>query len=134
VALMLPPVLTRVLVVDDSRSLRRMIRTALAIDGHDIVESETADKALGLIRIAPPDLVIVDINMPGMDGLTFVRVLRDLPPFRFTPVLIVTTERGAEMKQRGFAAGATGWIVKPFDPEQLRRLVGQLLCKRAKAG
>ena len=125
---------TQIMIVEDSRSLRRMIRTALAVDGYDVLEGQDAEEALALLRAATPDLVITDVHMPGMDGLSLVRALRALPPFRFTPILVLTTERGEEMKQRGLAAGATGWIVKPFDPEQLRQVVGRLLWNKAKAG
>jgi len=124
----------RVLIVDDSRSLRRMVYAALAQDDYEILEGQDAEQALAVAQASPPDLVITDINMPGMDGLSLIRSLRALPEFRFTPVLVLTTEWGEEMKRRGLAAGATGWIVKPFSPEQLRRLVGQFLWKKAAAG
>jgi len=124
----------RVLIVDDSRSLRRMVYAALAQDDYEILEGQDAEQALAVAQASPPDLVITDINMPGMDGLSLIRSLRALPEFRFTPVLVLTTEWGEEMKRRGLAAGATGWIVKPFNPEQLRRLVGQFLWKKAAAG
>ena len=124
----------RILIVDDSRSLRRMVYAALAQDDYEIHEGQDAEQALAVAQASPPDLVITDINMPGMDGLSLIRSLRALPEFRFTPVLVLTTEWGEEMKRRGLAAGATGWIVKPFNPEQLRRLVGQFLWKKAAAG
>ena len=125
---------TRIMIVEDSRSLRRMIRTALAVDGYDVLEGQDGEEALALLRTTTPDMVITDVHMPGMDGLSLVRALRALPLFRFTPILILTTERSEEMKQRGLAAGATGWIVKPFDPEQLRKVVGRLLWNKAKVG
>lgn len=124
----------RVLIVDDSRSLRRMLYATLAQEGYEIFEGQDADQAFAVMQTLPPDLVITDVYMPGMDGLSFVRSLRALPAFRFTPVLVLTTECAEEMKRRGLQAGATGWIVKPFNPEQLRRLVGQLLWKKAEAG
>jgi two-component system chemotaxis response regulator CheY len=114
--------------------MRGMIRAALTPDGYEVVEGQDAEEALAVLQATPPDLVITDVHMPGMDGISFVRSLRALPLFRFTPVLVLTTEWGEEMKQRGLAAGATGWIVKPFNPDQLRRLVGQLLWKKAEAG
>jgi two-component system chemotaxis response regulator CheY len=122
------------MIVEDSRSLRRMIRSTLGQDGYEVLESDDAEQAFAMAQATPPDLVITDIHMPGMDGLSLVRSLRALPPFRFTPILVLTTEWGKEMKQRGLAAGATGWIVKPFNPEQLRRLVGQLLWKKVETG
>jgi two-component system chemotaxis response regulator CheY len=127
-------VVSRVMIVEDSRSLRRMVRSALGQDGYEVLESDDAEQAFAMAQATPPDLVITDIHMPGMDGLSLVRSLRALPPFRFTPILVLTTEWGKEMKQRGLAAGATGWIVKPFNPEQLRRLVGQLLWKKVETG
>ena len=98
----------RVLIVDDSRSLRRMVYAALAQDDYEILEGQDAEQALAVAQASPPDLVITDINMPGMDGLSLIRSLRALPEFRFTPVLVLTTEWGEEMKRRGLAAGATG--------------------------
>jgi len=127
-------VVARVMIVEDSRSLRRMIRSVLMQDGHEVLEAEDAEQAFAVVHATPPDLVITDIHMPGMDGLSFVRSLRALPPFRFTPILVLTTEWAKEMKQRGLAAGATGWIVKPFDPQQLCHLVGQLLWKKVETG
>jgi len=127
-------VVARLLIVEDSRSMRRMIRAALTPDGYEVLEGQDAEQALAVVQATPPDLVITDVHMPGMDGLSFVRSLRALPPFRFTPVLVLTTEWGEEMKQRGLAAGATGWIVKPFNPDELHRLVGQLLWRKAEAG
>ncbi|HET7875665.1 MAG TPA: response regulator [Methylomirabilota bacterium] len=123
----------KILIAEDSRSLRNMMREAFVLDGYEILEGQDGEQALALAQATTPDLVITDVHMPGMDGLTLVRSLRALPALKFTPVLVLTTEWGEEMKQRGLAAGATGWIVKPFHPEQLRRLVARLLSKRMAA-
>jgi two-component system chemotaxis response regulator CheY len=81
---------------------------------------------------APVDLVITDVNMPEIDGLTLVRTLRTRPRERFTPVLVLTTEGSEAMKQQGREAGATGWLVKPFDSDQLRQTVRRVLAARAR--
>jgi two-component system, chemotaxis family, chemotaxis protein CheY len=118
---------TKILVVEDSPVVRQTIRTALEVDGYEVTESGDAEQALALLRAAAPELVITDIYMSGMDGLGLIRAIRALPVFRFLPILVVTTETDDEMKQRGRAAGATGWIVKPFQSEQLRQVVGRLV-------
>lgn len=120
----------RILVVDDSQSMRSLIRAALAEEGYDVSESENGEQALAAFQAATPDLVITDIYMPGMDGLSLVRGIRAIPACRFLPILVLTTEGGEAMKQRGRAAGASGWIVKPFQAEQLREVVGRLLRPR----
>ena len=117
----------RILVVDDSPSMRTVIRAVLEDDGYEVAASEDGEDALASFQATTPDLVITDIYMSRMDGLTLVRGIRALPACRFLPILVLTTEAGEEMKQRGRAAGATGWIVKPFEPDQLREVVGRLL-------
>ena len=117
----------RILVVDDSPSMRTVIRAVLEDDGYEVAASEDGEEALASFQATTPDLVITDIYMSRMDGLTLVRGIRALPACRFLPILVLTTETGDEMKQRGRAAGATGWIVKPFEPDQLREVVGRLL-------
>lgn len=116
-----------ILVVDDSRSMRQLVRATLEVDGHRIAEGENGRAALDLLESMPVDLVIADVNMPVMDGITLTKEIRHRERHRFTPVLILTTERGADMKQRGRAAGATGWLVKPFDPAQLRQVVDRVI-------
>jgi two-component system chemotaxis response regulator CheY len=120
----------RILIVEDSRIMRQMVRTALEPDGYDLHERENGQQGLDAIATVAPELVITDVNMPQMDGLSLVRAIRTLAPFRFTPVLVLTTESGDDMKQAGRAAGATGWVVKPFDPEQLREVVARVLGAR----
>jgi two-component system chemotaxis response regulator CheY len=117
----------RILVVDDSTSVRHMVRAALESDGYDVVAREDGEQALAALESESPDLVITDLYMSRMDGLSLVRSIRALPSFRFVPILILTTESDNEMKQRGRALGATGWIVKPFDGEQLRQVVSRVL-------
>jgi two-component system chemotaxis response regulator CheY len=122
----------KILIVEDSPSMRRLVREALDADGYEVTESENGLEALAVLGRVAPDLVITDINMPQLDGLGLLREIRNLPSFRFTPVLILTSESGTEMKESGRAAGATGWLVKPFDAEQLRRVVVQVLGSRAR--
>lgn len=108
-----------ILVVDDSASLRNMVAFTLKQEGYQVVEAGNGQEALTKARAGKFDLVLTDVNMPVMDGITFCTELRKLPAFKFTPVLVLTTESSPEMKQRGKAAGATGWLVKPFNPEKL---------------
>jgi len=117
----------KILTVDDSCSMRQMVRSALEAEGYEVSEADNGESALAMLAIDAPDLVITDLYMPTMDGLSLLRAIRELPRHKFTPVLLLTTERGEEMKQRGRASGATGWLVKPFQPEQLCQLVGRVL-------
>lgn len=117
----------KILIVDDSPSVRLMVRTALEGDGYHVAESADGQQALAALEEARPGLVITDIHMPVMDGISLVREIRSRPAFRFVPILVLTTEVREEMKQRGRAAGATGWIVKPFHPDQLRQVVARVL-------
>jgi two-component system chemotaxis response regulator CheY len=117
----------RILVVEDSRVVRQTIRAALETGGHQVTESEDGEQALRCLGTADPELVITDVYMSGMDGLSLVRAIRALPPFRFLPILVLTTEAEEEMKERGRAAGATGWMVKPFQADQLRQVVTRLV-------
>lgn len=119
-----------ILIADDSRAMRMMVRGALEADHHEVVEAPDGRAALAAAETIPADLVITDINMPEMDGLTLVRELRARTRYRFVPILVLTTEGSDAMKQRGRAAGATGWLVKPFDADRLRQTVGQVLRKR----
>lgn len=120
-----------ILIADDSRTMRDMVRAALEADHHSVVEAPDGRQALAAAEARAADLVITDMNMPVMDGLALVRALRDSPRYRFTPILVLTTEGGDEIKQRGRAAGATGWLVKPFDPERLRQTVRKVLGRTA---
>lgn len=120
--------MAKILVVDDSTSMRQMVSFTLKGDGHEISEAADGQKALDLAKKGGAvDLVLTDVNMPVMDGITLVKELRKLGPYRFTPILMLTTESGAQKKSEGKAAGATGWIVKPFSPEQLVATVKKVL-------
>lgn len=116
-----------ILAVDDSASMRQMVAFTLKQAGHDVVEAEDGQKALNAARTKAFNLVISDVNMPVMDGLALIRELRSLPSYKFTPILMLTTEAGSDKKQQGKAAGATGWIVKPFNPDQLISTVKRVL-------
>ncbi len=117
----------KIMIVDDSMTMRKMVTFALQEGGYAVEQTADGQQALDWLSKNSVDLVITDVNMPVMDGITLVRELRKLPNYRFTPILVLTTESGNEMKQQGKAAGATGWIVKPFEPEQMRQVIARLL-------
>ncbi|WP_438971106.1 response regulator [Methylophaga sp.] len=119
--------MANILAVDDSASMRQMVAFTLKGAGHDVTDAEDGKQALDIARKQSFDLVLTDVNMPVMDGLSLTRELRQLQPYRFTPILVLTTEAGPEKKQEGRAAGATGWLVKPFNPEQLLATVKKVL-------
>ena len=108
-----------VLTVDDSRTMRDMLMLALKDAGYRVVQAEDGVHGLEVLQAESPDIVITDINMPRMDGFGFIEGMRADPNHKATPVLVLTTESDAAKKQRARAAGATGWIVKPFDPAKL---------------
>ena len=113
----------RILAVDDSASMRQMVAFALRSAGWEVDEAEDGVVALEKANKQKYNCVVAEVNMPNMDGITLIRHLRQLPDFKFTPLLMLTTEAGMDKKQEGKAAGATGWIVKPFDPEKLAAAV-----------
>jgi two-component system chemotaxis response regulator CheY len=117
----------RILVVDDSTTMRQMVSFTLTEAGHQVTEAIDGANALKEANARRFDLVITDVNMPGMNGIDLVRTLRALPDFKFIPMLVLTTEAGQEMKQRGREAGATGWIVKPFSPDVLLATLKKVL-------
>lgn len=119
--------MANILTVDDSASMRQMVSFTLNGAGHTVVEAVDGVDALTKAKDAKFDLVISDVNMPNMDGITLIRELRALPNFKFTPMLMLTTESTTERKQEGKAAGATGWIVKPFNPDQLLATANKVL-------
>ena len=119
-----------IFVVDDSASLRRVVSLALTAAGYDVVEA--ADGVDGLKKLAElagkkVHLIISDVNMPRMDGIEFVTQLKQKNAFKFTPVIMLTTEGDDEIKMAGKAAGARAWIIKPFNPEQMLNAVSKLI-------
>ncbi len=116
-----------ILVVDDSTTMRQMVAFTLSSAGHEVTEAPDGSKALVAAKQKKFDLVITDVNMPGMNGIDLVQSLRGLPECKFIPILVLTTEAGAELKQKGKSAGATGWIVKPFNPEVLLETLKKVL-------
>jgi len=116
-----------ILLVDDSASMREMVSFTLREAGHDVSEGEDGVIALDFAKGKAVDLVITDVNMPNMDGITLTAELRKLPDYKFIPILILTTETGTVKKEQGKVAGATGWIEKPFDPDNLLSTVNRVL-------
>ena len=123
-----------ILAVDDSPSMREMLATVLRESGFKVVEAEDGVKALEVAKSQAVDVVLTDQNMPNMDGLSLVKNLRGLPAYRETPIMMLTTESSAEMKQKGRDAGATGWMVKPFDPDKLVRMLKSVVGMKSRSG
>lgn len=117
----------KILAADDSRSILQMVSFTLKGAGYEVVEAADGQVALNQAQGQSFDLVITDLNMPNMDGITLIQNLRGLPAYRFTPMLMLTTEAGDDFKAKGKAAGATGWLVKPFDPAKLLGVVKKLI-------
>lgn len=116
-----------VLTVDDSASIRQMVAFTLKSAGYEVVEAVDGEDGLSKARSKNADLVLTDQNMPKMDGLSLIKTLRGLPQYRSTPILMLTTESSDAMKAAGKASGATGWLVKPFDPQKLLEVVKKVL-------
>ncbi len=118
-----------VLTVDDSASMRQMVRLTLTTAGYHVIEAADGVAGLSAARAGAIDMVLTDLNMPGMDGLALIRELRKLPSFTGVPIVLLTTESDAARKQEAKSAGATGWITKPFQPDQLlsvaKKVMGQ---------
>ncbi|MFZ4554503.1 MAG: response regulator [Burkholderiales bacterium] len=114
-----------VLIVDDIASLRMVVNAALTGAGYEVLEADDGPPALELLDGRKINLVVCDINMPLMDGLTVVKTMKERPKYRFTPVIMLTTEWTDEMKMKGKEVGAKGWLVKPFKPEQLLAAVAK---------
>ena len=116
-----------VIAVDDSMSIRETVKMTLEAAGYSVATAEDGAKGLSLAQQRKADLVVTDLNMPLMDGITLIARLRALPPYKFTPILMLTTESQEEKKVAGKRAGATGWVVKPFDPVRLVAVV-KMVC------
>jgi len=119
--------MANILAVDDSPSIRQLVAMTLKGGGHTVKLAENGIGALDIAKHYAADLVITDVHMPNMDGITLTSELRGIPEYRYKPILILTTESSPEFKARGKAAGATGWIVKPFDPSALLSLLDKVL-------
>jgi len=111
------------LTIDDSKTMRDMVSFTLKNAGFDVTEAENGQLGLDKVNKASFDIIITDVNMPVMDGITFTREARKIAALKTTPILILTTESDANIKNEGRNAGATGWIVKPFNPEKLLQVV-----------
>ena len=116
-----------VLSVDDSSSIRQMVAFTLKGAGYEVIEAVDGQEGLEKAKMKTVDMVLTDQNMPRMDGLTLIKNLRALPSYKNVPILMLTTESGDAMKQQGKAVGATGWLVKPFDPAKLLEVMKKVL-------
>ena len=119
--------MTKILAVDDSTSMRQMVTFTLKGAGYDVKEAADGAEALEIAKNEDFNLVLTDVNMPNMDGIELIRQLRGLDSYKYTPLLMLTTESASDKKMEGKSAGATGWIVKPFDPEQLLATIKRVL-------
>lgn len=116
-----------IMVVDDSASLRQVVSIALKGAGFDVIEACDGKDGLSKITGQKIHLIISDVNMPNMDGITFVREVKKLANYKFTPIIMLTTESQEAKKQEGQAAGAKAWVVKPFQPAQMLAAVSKLI-------
>jgi len=121
------PMSKTVLTVDDPASIRQMVSFTLKGAGYGVMEASDGNDGLAKAKVSNVSLVLTDQNMPGMDGISLIKALRALPSYKATPILMLTTESGDAMKAQGKAAGATGWIVKPFDPAKLLEVVKKVI-------
>jgi two-component system, chemotaxis family, chemotaxis protein CheY len=119
--------MANILLIDDSVSMREMVSFTLKQAGHDVVEAEDGIQALDIAQDKVFSLIITDVNMPKMDGIVLTDKLRQIESCKFTPILILTTDTSESRKLEGKAAGATGWIEKPFDPDQLISTVSKVV-------
>ncbi|ERH47611.1 response regulator [Pseudomonas chengduensis] len=116
-----------VLIVDDSASIRQVVSITLKGAGYDVIEGNDGKDALTKLDGRKVHLIISDVNMPNMDGITFLKNVKQLPAYKFTPVIMLTTEAGEAKKEEGRAAGAKAWVVKPFQPAQMLTAVSKLI-------
>ena len=116
-----------IMIVDDSASLRQVVAIALKGGGYDVLEACDGKDALAKMTGQKINLIISDVNMPNMDGITFVKQVKQLPNYKFTPIIMLTTESQEGKRQEGQAAGAKAWVVKPFKPDQMLSAVSKLV-------
>jgi len=117
----------KIMTVDDSSSVRQMVGLTLRGAGYEVVEGVDGQDALSKLNAYHVDMVLTDLNMPNMDGITLIQELRKLSQYKFTPIIMLTTESQGNRKMEGKKAGATGWIVKPFKPHQLLGVIKKVL-------
>jgi two-component system chemotaxis response regulator CheY len=111
------------LVVDDSAAIRQLVTFTVKEAGYEAIAAANGKDALGQMARSRVDLVITDLNMPEMDGIEFIKTIRSMPDYKFVPIVMLTTETQEAMKQEGRRSGASGWIVKPFTPQQLLEVI-----------
>lgn len=116
-----------ILIIDDSTSLRQVVNITLTNAGFEVVEACDGRDALGKLDGRKVHLMICDVNMPNMDGISFLKAVKEDARYKFTPIIMLTTEAGEEKKKEGQAAGAKAWVVKPFKPEQMLAAVSKLI-------
>jgi len=116
-----------IMIVDDSASIRQVVNLTLRKVGYDVIEAVDGQDALRKLASVKVNLLICDVNMPNMDGITLLRSLKELPDYKYVPVIMLTTESQEAKKQEGRAAGARAWVVKPFKPEQMLEAVSKLI-------
>ncbi|GAB4254074.1 MAG: response regulator [Methylomicrobium sp.] len=116
-----------IMIVDDSASIRQVVSIALKGGGYDVLEACDGKDALSKLKGQKIHLIITDVNMPNMDGITLIQEVKKLPDYKFTPMMMLTTEAGEDKKQQGKAAGAKAWLTKPFQPQTLMTAVSKLV-------
>lgn len=115
-----------IMTVDDSKSVRQLVSSTLSNEGYRVIEAAGGKDALNKLS-RQISLILADIHMPDMDGVELIRTIREMPDYRFLPIIALTTETRGERKMEGKSAGATGWIIKPFEPAQLLAVVKKVL-------
>lgn len=116
-----------IMTADDSTSIRQMVSFTLTQAGYEVVQAVDGQDAVNKLGNTHVDMLITDLNMPNLDGFGLIQQVRAMPQFKFMPIIMLTTESQGDMKQKGKAVGATGWIVKPFKPEQLLAVIKKVL-------
>jgi two-component system, chemotaxis family, chemotaxis protein CheY len=116
-----------IMTVDDSASVRQMVSFTLREAGYDVVEACDGKDAVAKLGTTEPNLIVTDLNMPNMDGIELIKSVRTIPKYKFIPIIMLTTESQSEKKMEGKNAGATGWIIKPFKPEQLLAVIKKVI-------
>ncbi len=116
-----------IMTIDDSASIRQVVGITLKKAGYDVIEANDGKDALGKLKGQKVHLIVCDVNMPNMDGITFLKEIRQVAAYKFTPIIMLTTESQAAKKEEGRAAGARAWVVKPFKPEQMLAAIEKLV-------